>query len=149
MAEMIIKNNLSQYKRTDESFIYGVGGLLRLSFGKEVLFNYIPMESLDFFVDVTYNQAVDATLAVTDKRIIFIGSKCISPDCDNLVYSFDIKEIGIRYRKVLGKREFVITSNGRALFNFTEPEIVFECYNKQKDKVEKIKLVLSEYVCNN
>jgi hypothetical protein len=84
MAEMIIKNNLSQYKRTDESFIYGVSGLLRLSFGKEVLFNYIPMESLDYFVDVMYNQAVDAILAVTDKRIIFIGSKCISPDCNNL-----------------------------------------------------------------
>lgn len=149
MAEMITKNNLLQYKREDENFIYGVRGLLRLSFGKEILFNYMPMESLDFFVDTTYNQAIDATLAVTDKRIMFISSKCISPNCSNLVYSFDIKEIGVRYRKILGKREFVITSNGKELFEFTEPEIVFECYNKQRDKVEKIKLILSEYVFNN
>lgn len=149
MAEMITKNNLLQYKREDENFIYGVRGLLRLSFGKEILFNYMPMESLDFFVDATYNQAIDATLAVTDKRIIFISSKCISPNCSNLVYSFDIEEIGVRYRKILGKREFVITSNGKELFEFTEPEIVFECYNKQRDKVEKIKLILSEYVFNN
>ncbi|SMC21160.1 hypothetical protein SAMN02745134_01209 [Clostridium acidisoli DSM 12555] len=149
MAEMITKNNLLQYKREDENFIYGVRGLLRLSFGKEILFNYMPMESLDFFVDATYNQAIDATLAVTDKRIMFISSKCISPNCSNLVYSFDIEEIGVRYRKVLGKREFVITSNGKELFEFTEPEIVFECYNKQRDKVEKIKLILSEYVFNN
>lgn len=149
MAEMITKNNLLQYKREDENFIYGVRGLLRLSFGKEILFNYMPMESLDFFVDTTYNQAIDATLAVTDKRIMFISSKCISPNCSNLVYSFDIEEIGVRYRKILGKREFVITSNGKELFEFTEPEIVFECYNKQRDKVEKIKLILSEYVFNN
>lgn len=149
MAEMITKNNLLQYKREDENFIYGVRGLLRLSFGKEILFNYMPMESLDFFVDATYNQAIDATLAVTDKRIMFISSKCISPNCSNLVYSFDIEEIGVRYRKILGKREFVITSNGKELFEFTEPEIVFECYNKQRDKVEKIKLILSEYVFNN
>lgn len=146
MPEVVTRKSLREYKNEDESFIYGINGLLRLTFGKEVLYNYIPMESLDFFFDIACNQAIDGVFAVTDKRIIFIGSNAVCNFCDNLVYSFDIKDMDIKYRNVLGKKEFVITTNGKKIFNFTEPEIIFECYGKQKENIEKIRLILSEYV---
>lgn len=146
MIQTVEKKPLSQYMNHDESFIFGVNGLLRLSAAKAILYSYMPMTFLNSYIDSFHNYSIECTLAVTDKRILFINTNKIEAYPKGKVYSFKPSEIKLKYKNFLGKKEFIIGTNNHELFDFTEESLIFECYGKQEDEINRLNMLISEYI---
>lgn len=145
MVRILEKKLFSEYMNNDESFIFGINGLLRLSVAKEILYVYAPMGFLNSYIDPMQNYSIECTLAITDKRILFINTNNINSYTKGASYSFNIDEIKLKYKKLFGKKQFIINTNNHELFDFTEQVLVFECYDKQDENIDKLNVLLSEH----
>lgn len=133
--------NLNYYKNSDEQFIYGVKGIVRLPLGIEIIYN-IARSSTNILIEIPYTPKVECILAVTDKRIIFIPL--------NSVYnqiSFNYGDIDISYYNQLLDKIFLLNIKNQKLLDFLEKKLVFRIYSGQSSQINKINCVLKEYAC--